>query len=250
MKDKFLMNKKETISAIVLVGGNYDKDLLKKCLNSVSWCDETIKVETKDVQGGFSEWRNEGAKMAKSNWLLYVDTDEEVTNDLKNEIESTINNFKFTKSAYAVPRKNKLLGHFMRWGGWYPDYVVRLIRKSSLKGWFGELHEQPLINGEIGHLKNDLLHDSHRSISEMVEKTNKWSEIEAKLLYESGHPKMNFVRFCSAGFREFLYRGVRKLGFLDGTAGIIEIIYQIYSRLITYSKLWEMQIKNNESSDL
>ena len=77
----------------------------------------------------------------------------------------------------------------------------------------------------------------------MLEKTNKWSEIEAKLLYESGHPKMNFFRFCSAGFREFWYRGIVKLGFLDGRIGVTEIIYQIYSRLITYSKLWELQIR-------
>jgi hypothetical protein len=78
----------------------------------------------------------------------------------------------------------------------------------------------------------------------MVEKTNKWSEIEAELLFEAGHPKMNFARFCSAAFREFWYRGIVKLGFLDGTTGVIEIIYQMYSRLITYSKLWEKQLNN------
>lgn len=80
----------------------------------------------------------------------------------------------------------------------------------------------------------------------MVEKTNIWSEIEAKLLYDSGHPKMNIFRFFSAGFREAWYRGVVKLGFLDGTVGIIEIIYQTFSRLITYSKLWELQLKNKK----
>ena len=77
----------------------------------------------------------------------------------------------------------------------------------------------------------------------MIDKTNKWSEIEAKLLYDSGHPPMNVWRFSTAGFREFWYRGVRKLGFLDGTEGVIEVMYQVYSRLITYTKLWEMQLK-------
>lgn len=234
---------KNTISAIILIGGNYDKYLLKKCLDSVAWCDEVIKVPTKDIKGSFSEWRNEGAKMSKSDWLFYVDSDEEVSHDLRSEIEFTINNLQLTNAAYAIPRKNKLLGHTMHWGGWYPDYVLRLIRKDKLKGWFGELHEQPLVDGEVGHLKEPFLHDSHRSLHEMVEKTNKWSEIEAKLLYDSGHPKMNFFRFCSAALREFWYRGIIKLGFLDGTVGVIEVIYQMYSRLITYSKLWEMQIK-------
>ena len=170
-----------------------------------------------------------------------------MTEELRREIEkiadTKISNLKSQISAYAIPRRNKFLGHIMHWGGWYPDYVLRLIKKDKLKGWFGELHEQPLIDGDVGHLKQPLLHDSHRSLREMVEKTNKWSEIEAKLLYDSGHPKMNFFRFCSAAFREFWYRGVMHLGFLDGTVGVIEIIYQMYSRLITYSKLWELQLK-------
>jgi glycosyltransferase involved in cell wall biosynthesis len=230
------------ISAIVLVGGNYDQKLLEKCLDSISWCYETIKVEPSKIKGSFSEWRNDGAKRAKGDWLFYVDSDEEVTPELKENILKVIDTNEF--SAYAIPRRNRFLRHIMRWGGWYPDYVLRLINKNKFKGWFGELHEQPLIEGRVGHLKEALLHDSH-----MVEKTNNWSEIEAKLLFEAGHPKMNIFRFCSAGFREFWYRGVTKLGFLDGTVGVIEIIYQIYSRLITYSKLWEKQLKN-ESSNL
>lgn len=239
--------KRNTISAIVLVGGNYDKDLLKKCLDSVTWCDEVVKVETEGVKGSFPEWRNEGAKMAKSDWILYVDSDEAVTIELRREIKKEVDSKNF--AAYAIPRRNKLLGHVMNWGGWYPDYVLRLIKKDKLKGWFGELHEQPLIDGNVGKLTNPLIHDSHRNIHDMVEKTNTWSEIEAKLLYESGHPKMNFLRFCSAALREFWKRGILKLGFLDGMVGIIEIIYQMYSRLITYSKLWEMQLRNSKSQE-
>jgi len=235
---------KKTISAVVLIGGNYDKDLLKKCLDSLAWCDEIVKVETENIKGSFSQWRDEGAKMAKSDWVFYVDSDEEVTRELRIEIEKEIDGGDFV--AYAIPRRNRFLGHVMHWGGWYPDYVLRLIRKDKLKGWFGELHEQPLIDGETNHLKHPLLHDSHRNLHDMVEKTNKWSEIEAKLLYESGHPKMNFFRFFSAGFREFWKRAIVKLGFLDGTVGVIEIIYQMYSRLITYSKLWEMQLKSQK----
>ncbi len=242
------MTTQNTISAIILVGGDYDRDLLKKCLNSVSWCDEVVKVETENIRGSFSEWRNEGAKMAKSDWLFYVDSDEEVTPALKKNILQVIDAGEF--AGYAIPRRNKFLGHIMHWGGWYPDYVLRLIRKDKLKGWSGELHEQPLVDGTIGHLKEPLLHDSHRSLHNMVEKTNGWSEIEAKLLYESGHPKMNFFRFCSAAFREFWYRGIVKLGFLDGTVGVIEVIYQMYSRLITYSKLWELQLKNEKSRNI
>jgi hypothetical protein len=238
------MNK---ISAIVLVGGNYDKGLLKKCLDSIAWCDEVVKVETDKLGGSFAEWRNIGAKMAKGEWIFYVDSDEEVTPKLKETILQVTGSSEF--AGYAIPRKNIFLGHEMKWGGWRPDFVLRLIKKDKLIKWSGEIHEQPEVSGTICHLKEPLIHVSHRNLTEMVEKTNTWSEVEARLLFESGHPKMNIFRFFSAGFREVWFRGVRNLGFLDGTVGIIEIIYQMFSRLITYSKLWELQLKN-ESRNL
>lgn len=230
------------VSAIVLVGGSYDRELLKKCLDSLAWTDEIVKVGTRKLPGSFAEWRNEGAKRAGGDWQLYIDSDEEVTAGLRGEIKSKIKNQKSKINAFAIPRQNILLGKRMRWGGWWPDYVVRLIKKDALIGWEGELHEQPKIKGFVGKLKQPLIHTSHRTITEMVEKTNNWSEIEAKLLFESGHPKMTWWRFFSAGFREFWYRGVVRLGFLDGTVGIIEVIYQVFSRLVTYSKLWEKQL--------
>lgn len=242
------------ISAIVLVGGKYDKKLLKKCLDSVFWADEIIKVETDKLQGSFADWRNEGARRAKGDWLIYVDSDEEVTSALKKEILEKIVNckLKIENCAFAIPRTNILLGKRMRWGGWWPDYVLRLIKKDALIGWEGELHEQPklkkAVDLRIGKLKNPLIHNSHRNLEEMVEKTNAWSEIEARLLFKANHPKMNVLRFFSAGAREFWFRGIIKLGFLDGTVGVIEVIYQTYSRMITYAKLWELQMKHAGSN--
>lgn len=228
-----------------MVGGKFDATLLKECLDSVSWCNEIVKVETDKKEGSFAEWRNEGAKEAKGEWILYIDTDEKVTPELKKVILEVISADEF--SGYAIPRRNILLGHEMKHGGWWPDYVLRLIKKDKLKGWKGDLHEQPEVDGPICHLKEPLIHVSHRSVTEMLEKTNKWSEIEAKLLFDSHHPKMNVFRFFSAGMREFWYRGVIKMGFLDGTEGIIEVFFQTYSRLITYSKLWEMQLNIQNS---
>ncbi len=246
------------ISAIIIARNA--QGLIEDCLKSVSWADEIILVDTgssdetvgvakrleakvvETKNGGFSEWRDLGARSAKGDWLIYIDSDERVTEKLREEIKRTI--LEGTDGAYAIPRRNFFLGHKMHWGGWWPDYVIRLIRKDSLVRWEGELHEQPKIKGKIGKLKESLTHITHRNLSEMVEKTNNWSEIEARLLFESHHPKMTWWRFFSVAFREFWYRGIIKLGFLDGPVGIIEIIYQMFSRMITYAKLWEMQIKN------
>jgi len=248
------------ISAII-IAKNSGK-LIDDCLSSISWVDEIILVDSgstdstikkgekydnlKVVQnnGNFSQKRNCGAEKASGEWLFYIDTDERVTPLLKSEIQEAIRDSSF--EAYAIPRKNILLGHEMKHGGWWPDYVLRLIKKDSLDKWEGALHEQPKIKGEIGKLKNPLTHITHRSLSEMVEKTNKWSEVEAKLLFESNHPEVVWWRFLSVALREFWYRGIKEMGFLDGTVGIIEIIYQMYSRMITYAKLWEMQVNNKK----
>lgn len=246
------------ISAIILAGNA--EDLIKDCLESLSWVNEILVIdtgstdETMDIakkfkarvfttsKGSFSDWRNFGAKKAKGDWFFYVDVDERVTPLLRKEIQSLITNHQSLDVAYAIPRKNILLGHEMKHGGWWPDYVLRLMKKKALRRWRGELHEQPEIEGSVGKLKNPLTHITHRNLSEMVEKTNKWSEIEARLLFESEHPKMAWWRFFSVAAREFWHRAIKKKGFLDGPVGIIEIIYQMYSRIITYAKLWEMQL--------
>lgn len=232
------MNK---ISAIVLVGGKPDKEIFRKCLNSLSWTDEIIKIDADNLEGSFSDWRNMGAEKAKGDWLLYVDSDEIVTQELQKAIKQVVGSDEF--SAYAIPRRNFIFNKEFRHGGQWPDFVLRLIKKDKLLGWEGELHEQPKIKGNICHLKEPLLHMKHKNLSEMVEKTNKWSEIEARLMYEAHHPKMNFWRFASAAFREFWLRMVIQLAWLDGVKGIIYALYQVFSRLISYSKLWELQIE-------
>ncbi|KKU10861.1 MAG: Beta 1,4 glucosyltransferase, partial [Candidatus Woesebacteria bacterium GW2011_GWB1_45_5] len=80
------MGKKLKISAVVLVGGEYDRALLRKCLDSLWWTDEIVKVNTREVKGGFADYRNAGARRAKGKWLLYVDTDERVSPELKKVI--------------------------------------------------------------------------------------------------------------------------------------------------------------------
>jgi len=245
-----------SISAIVVTKNN--EDIIKNCLESISWVDEIIIVDTGSTDktidiakiftpkvfslktGSFSEWRNYGAEKSKNNWLFYLDSDEEVTEKLKGEIIKTITDSEYP--AYAIPRKNILLGKFLKHGGWWPDYVLRLMKKDCLKDWEGNLHEQPKIKGKVGKLEEPLIHTSHRNLTEMVEKTNEWSEVEARLLFESKHPKMTWWRFFSVAFKEIWFRGFRKLGFLDGPIGIIEVIYQAFSRMITYAKLWELQV--------
>jgi len=245
------------ISAIVIARNEEAK--IGECLESLSWVDEIILIDTGSTdntlevaknfnvkvvlyegKGSFSNWRDKGRKEASGDWIFYIDADERVTPLLRKEVKSVITQNKFT--AYARPRRNFIFNKEFKFGGQYPDYNIRLFKRDGLTGWKGDLHEEPIFKGELGYLKNPIVHLKHDNLSEMVDKTNKWSEIEAKLMFEAGHPPMNIPRFMTAMFREFWLRMIRQTAFLDGSLGIIYALYQVYSRFISYAKLWEMQI--------
>jgi glycosyltransferase involved in cell wall biosynthesis len=252
--------KTKKISAIIIAKDEEKK--IRDCLESVKWSDEIILIDTgsgdktKEIAeeykaviyehrgGSYGDWRNVGLRKAQGEWVLYVDADERVTSDLKQEINATIEADNPGIFAYAIPRKNIILGREMKHGGWWPDYVKRLFRKDKLIEWSGDLHEEPRFEGELGLLESPLIHIKHDNLSEMVDKTNAWSEIEAKLLYQSGHPKMTWWRFFRIMLTELWLRLIVKMGFLDGVEGVIYSIYQMWSRFITYGKLWEMQLEH------
>lgn len=229
-----------SLSCVILVGKILDKNIYKKCLKSVSWCDEIIKIDTSKIKGSFSQWRNEGLKKTKSEWVLYIDIDEVVGTDLRQEILDLVKRNQLL-GCFAIPRRNFIFGKEFKYSGQYPDYQKRLFKRSLLKGWINDVHEEPIFIGKLNHLKNPILHYKNISISQMIDKTNEWSEIEAKLMFDAKHPQMNIIRFMSAGFREFWLRFVKQKAYMDGGKGIIYGIYQVYSKLISYSKLWEKQ---------
>jgi len=257
------MNK---IKLSVIILTRNEEEVIKDCLESVKWAEEIVVVDNDSIDktlsiakkygvkiirspvgNSFADHRNLGAKTAKGEWLLYVDADERVTPLLRKEIESVIGNQLSTAkkfAAYALPRRNIRLTKELHWGGWWPDYVLRLMRKDKLEGWQGDLHEQPEIDGEVGYLKEALIHFSHRgSFENKLQNTINWSKIEAQKLYESGHPPMNVPRFVSAMGREFYKRMIKFQAWRDGTEGVMEAIYQVFSVFITYARLWEKQQK-------
>ncbi len=251
------------ISVIILT--HNEEPVILDCLESVKWADEIVVVDhgsadkTLDIvkkfgvkkivstpnESNFSDRRNLGAKEANSGWLLYVDADERVTPELKNEILQIISNY----VAYAIPRKNIRLTKVLYHGGWWPDYVLRLMKKDKLIGWEGELHEQPRINGEVGKLKEAFIHFSHRgSFEHKLQTTINWSKIEARKMKEAGHPKMTTIRFITAMWREFYKRMIRYQAYKDGTEGVIEAFYQVFSVFISYARLWELQSQTKKTS--
>lgn len=249
------------LSAVIIAKD--EEKMITDCLKSVSFADEILLIDTgctdstvriskkygarvvRYTTGRFSDWRNRGLKEARGEWILYVDADERIPKALSEEILRIVK--KGSSAAYAIPRKNIMFGKEMKHIGVPPDYQKRFFKKDVLFGWKGDVHEEPILKGELFHLKNAMIHDKHESFAEMVEKTNFWSGIEAKLMYDAGHPSMNIPRFITAMSREFYLRMIVHKAFLDGKIGIMYAIYQVFSRFVSYAKLWEMQINYKKS---
>lgn len=241
------------ISAIILAKNEAVR--MGKCLESLAWADERIVIDNDSTDDtakiakklgakvinssdkSFAGRRNLGLKEAKGDWILYVDADEIVSEELKKQIVSVIENKQLTIAAYVLHRKNYYLGQ--PWP--LQEKFVRLFQKSALKEWYGDLHESSRVEGKIGELSAPLTHDTHRTLEEMVAKTNEWSSIEATLRLHSGHPSIVWWRLFRVMGTAFYDSFIRQGGWRAGTVGWIESIYQAFSMFITYAKLWEMQ---------
>lgn len=234
-----------------------EEDRIADCIDSLSFCNEVIvvdggssdntveivkKMKAKVIiceTNNYAEMRNKGLLKAEGEWILYLDADERIPTKLQEEIISTVNTLD-KNNVYKLRRDNYYFGNYF-WP--YQEQLERLFKKTSIKKWEGKLHESPVYVGSIGVLSNPFVHYSHRDLSSMVSKTNKWSDIEAKLRFDAKHPEMTWWRFPRVIISAFLNSYITQGGWKIGTAGLIESIYQAFSIFITYAKLWELQQK-------
>lgn len=246
------------ISAIVIAKN--EEAMIADCLDSISFCDEVIVVdggsEDRTVEiskrmkaavfehktNDFSDMRNVCLQKASGDWILYIDADERVSEDLQKAITHliTTSDRREQLNAYFLRRKNFYFGNH-EWP--YIERIERLFKRNQLGGWKGKLHESPIVDGGIGELDGFLLHYTHRDLSSMLAKTIEWSQIEAELRFKAGHPQMTWWRFLRVVATAFFDSYIRQMGWKAGTVGLIESIYQSFSMFITYARLWEMQNK-------
>lgn len=254
--------------SIIILAGN-EEQMIVDCLKSCNWVEEIILVaanstdntvnlaqkiipfikivKTQDEYNkNFSKWRNLGYKNATKDWILYIDADERITHKLQKEIIGKINLPKSSISHYAIPRANHYLGKRVRFGGSYPDYVKRLYQKEHFKGYQGILHEEPIIEGQIEHLKSNLLHYTHRDLTSMVNKTLVWTGMEAQALFQNNHPPVVWWRFIRMMITKFWERLIKQQMWRDGTVGWISVLFETFDTFIIYAHLWEIQQKQNK----
>lgn len=179
--------------------------------------------------------RSFAIEKSRTDWVLILDADERVTGEMVKEIKGLKNDYSY----YKVPRKN-IFGKsvWLKNGGWWPDHQTRLLNKKYLVEWPKRIHSTPKIKGKMGYLQSPIVHYFHGDLESMVNKTIIFEGIESDLLYKA-KKKSGTPIFFRKYFAELYRRLFKRLGFLDGTVGIIESIYQAYSKTITYLYLYE-----------
>lgn len=242
---------------VIIIALN-EEEVLKECLDCVSGfatkilvvdsgsTDNTVVIAKKHgakvIEHTFEDFasqRNFALKHTDTDWILYLDADEKLTPEFKKEVGSVIESYNEQSDIAGFFIKRKTFYFGKDWG--ITDQVQRLFYRKKIKDWYGKVHETPKVDGELGVISSPILHNTHRNLSQMIEKTNKWSDIEARLRFDAHHPKMSWWRFPRVMIPAFFRSYMKEKGYRNGTAGVIESIYQAYSMFITYAKLWELQ---------
>ena len=223
------------ISAVILTK-NEEKNIID-CLESVSFCDEIIVIDdnsedrttdivkkagasvyTRALEGNFSAQRNFGLEKAKGDWIFFVDADERVTNDLKNEIIYKTS-LKRNVNGYFIRRFDFMRGKLLQHGETAHIFLLRLAKRG--KGvWKGNVHEVWGISSQTQMLESALLHYPHPSIDAFLGEINFYSDLRAKELYEK-EVKVHWYDIILYPKAKFIQNYFCRLGFCDGTEGMI-----------------------------
>lgn len=251
------MAKKVTLSIAIAVL-NEEKNL-EACLSSVtSMSDEIVVVDGGSTDNTVAIAKKFTSKIIRTDnppifhinkqkaldactgiWILQLDADEIVTEELKNEIIGTINNKQETINGYYIPRKNYFWGHWMRKGGQYPDYVIRLVRNGKARFPCKSVHEQIEINGKVGYLKEPLEHFAYRTREDYWKKAESYTTLRAMEM-KSLHLPINiglwFTYNIVKPVATFVSLFVRHKGFVDGWYGLVFAYWSALDYPISYRK--------------
>jgi glycosyltransferase involved in cell wall biosynthesis len=228
---------------------------LGTCLTSLTWADEIVVVDaestdrTVEIARGFTDrvvvrpWpgfaaqKNFAAEQARSDWILSVDADEEVSPELRAEIAGVLGE-RAAGDGFALPRRNIFWGRWIRHGGLYPDWQVRLFRRG--RGRFVEraVHESVEVAGPVGRLQSPLIHRSYDSVAQFLERANRYSSLAADDLVRSG-ARSGPTPLVLRPLGRFATMYLLRRGFLDGTPGFLLAGLYAYYVFIRSAKVWE-----------
>lgn len=255
------MAKKKITLSVAIAVYNEEKNL-EACLSSVrQLTDEIVIVDGGSTDRTVEIGRKFTSKIIKTDnppifhinkekaldactgdWILQMDADEMLTEDLREEIKNVIN--RDDKIAgYYIPRKNYFWGHWMRKGGQYPDYVIRLVRRGKAHFPSKTVHEQIDVDGKVGYLVHPMDHLSYRTREDYWRKADAYTTLAAMEMKKNGVAHNAWTWFTYTILRPqltFLNLFIRHKGFMDGWYGFLFAYYSAQHFPIAYRKFLKL----------
>lgn len=251
----------------VVINTKNAENTLENTLKSVKFADEIIivdmKSEDKTVEiaekytdkifahkdvGYVEPARNYAIKKATGDWILIVDADEEVPQELRKVIQGILKteaSKEETADCYYIPRKNLIFNKAIEQTGWWPDYVLRLFKKGYVS-WSDEIHSVPITKGEVKELpavtEIALIHHNYQHVNQYVDRLNKYTTIQSEELateLEKEQVEVDGSYIAKKFYSEFLSRFFAQRGVNDGTHGLALSLLQGLSEATVAIKSWE-----------
>jgi len=247
---------REKISACVICYNEERK--IERCLKSLAWCDEIVVMDSFSADRtpeicrrhtdrfyqnewlGFIAQRNLVRDLARHPWMLFLDSDEEVSPALREEILDEFTRGVGNHVGYEFPRQVFYAGRWIRHGEWYPDIKLRLFKRAHGRSEGVEPHDRIVVTGPVKRLKNPIWHYTYDDLSDHVATINRFSTISARQKFVAD----NRFRWGDLLFRpplHFIKGYVLRAGFLDGTRGFLIALMNAYGAFLKYAKLWELE---------
>lgn len=246
-----------SISAVIITLN--EEANIRRCLEGVRWADEIIIVDSGSTDGtldickeygclvfnheweGYSRQKNFAIALAKNDWVLSLDADEEITPELAKEIISGVAT-ENPADAYVMPRSSLFLARWMRHGGWYPDRQLRLFKRGT--GTFKDvpMHEYIIMrdgSARIERLRNPLRHYTYPTVADFVKRADSYTTIEAEAMLAEGRVPRHLILTLMTVFPlKFLETYAYKGGWRDGIHGLIAATLVSARVFMRYAKVW------------
>ena len=234
LKDCLESIRKEVDEIVIVDLGSEDKTLeVAK--------DFRAKIFTHKRVNYVEKIRDFAVSKTKGDYVLVLDSDERMTSTLWEKLKEVKSKNKY--DAVNIPRKNIFFGRKISYTNWWPDQQIRFFKKGAVS-WGSKIHSYPKVKGKIYNLDATsdyaIIHYGYKTVSEFMDRQNRYCEIEAKNLYDEGI-RFSWFAFFWKPLREFLVRYVRHAGFLDGFYGFMLSVLMMIYQLEVMVKLWELE---------
>lgn len=228
---------------------------IEACLASVAFADEVVVVDSGSTDGtleialqygarivrqewlGFGRQKQFAVSCAAHDWVLCLDADERVSDELRAAIVAAM--VKPLYGAYRFPRRNRFMGRWLKHGEGYPDWSLRLFHRAHSRWSEDAIHEKVLLDTTLGTLRGDLLHESEESIASYLDKQNRYTSLQAQTLHREGR-RAHIGHLLASPLLRFVKFYLVRRGFLDGVPGLVHILIGCFNSFAKYAKLMEL----------